>query len=266
MKRIRKVFEDLKKGGAFIPYVVAGDPSIQDTLEIVDVLVSSGADIIELGLPFSDPIADGPTIQRAAQRSLEAGMNTDKYFELVAGIRQKHDVPLVCMTYYNLLVHRGLARFAEDAASAGIDGLIIPDLPVEEAGDLLRQCRENNIDLIFIAAPTTTSERLARLLEVSTGFLYIVSLLGVTGARDRLSDSVKPLVEGIRAKAGGMPLAVGFGISKPAHVKQVIKAGADAAIVGSAIVSRIEDNISSGRKPAAGIGKYASSLSKAAHG
>jgi tryptophan synthase alpha chain len=239
--RIKDKFDSLKGEGAFIPYICAGDPDFETSLETAGEIIKAGADVLELGLPFSDPIADGPTIQKASQRALEAGMNTDRYFEYTSKVHSVRDIPLVCMTYYNLVLQYGLERFTGKCVESGITGLIIPDLPVEEAGPLHSECRKKDIDLIYLVAETTTDERLDKILEKASGFIYIVSLLGTTGTREKLSETIKPLIKKLRKKTG-LPLAVGFGISKPEHVHEVIAAGADAAIVGSAIIQRIEED------------------------
>ena len=200
MNRIDKKFRELEKKnqGALIAFVTAGDPSIRDTPKVVDALIKGGVDLLELGLPFSDPIADGPTIQKASQRSLENGMNTDKYFSLVKKLDEKSGIPKICMTYYNLVLQRGLEKFARDCADTGIDGLIVSDLPPEESENLHEACRKNNIHLIFLVAPTTTSDRLKKISKKSRGFIYVVSLFGVTGAREKLSSSIKPLLKKIK--------------------------------------------------------------------
>ncbi len=239
--RIADRFKELseKKEAALIGYVMAGDPSPEDTVEIAGALISGGVDVLELGLPFSDPIADGVAIQKAGERALSAGMNTDMFFGVAGRIS---GVPKVCMTYYNIVLQRGLGRFAGDCAAAGVSGLIVPDLPVEEAGGLRKECAKNGVDLIFLAAPTTTAARMEKILGASRGFVYVVSLLGVTGARDKLSGNIQPLLGRIRPKTR-LPLAVGFGISRPEHVKDVVAAGADGVIVGSAFIRIIEENL-----------------------
>lgn len=241
--KIEEKFGELKikKEGALIAFVTAGDPNPDATIEIANALIDGGADIIELGLPFSDPIADGPIIQKSGDRALKAGMNPDLYFEIVRKINR--NIPKICLTYYNLIFHRGLEKFARDCKNSGIDGLIIPDLPIEEAEPMLKACKKFDIDLIMLVAPTTTDERLDRILSVASGFIYIVSLLGVTGVREELSDQIKPVIKRIRNKSREIPLAVGFGISKPEHVRGVIKAGADGAIVGSAFEKIIDENL-----------------------
>jgi tryptophan synthase alpha chain len=246
--RLEEKFKELKerKEKALIGFVTAGYPTADDTPEIARAMVKGGVDILELGLPFSDPIADGVTIQRASERSLEAGMNTDVYFEVAAGIK---GVEKVCLTYYNLVLQRGLEYFIADCESAGIKGLVVPDLPVEESKPLLRICDRHETDLIFLIAPTTTEKRMARILDVASGFVYVVSLLGVTGAREHISDAIHPLIRRIREvkSSVSVPLAVGFGISKPEHVRTVCEV-ADGAIVGSAFIRLIEKGLESESK------------------
>lgn len=245
--RIEEKFKELKKKkeGALIGFVTVGDPEPKETLKIVNSLIRGGVDIIELGLPFSDPIADGLVIQKASERALKAGMNPDLFFEIAKKIK---GVPKVCLTYYNLVLQRGLEKFVQNCQSSGISGLIIPDLPLEEAKPLLNFCQKYKTDLIFLVAPTTTEKRLKKILELSQGFLYVVSLLGVTGTREKLSESIKPLITKIKKFSPEIPLAVGFGISKPEHIKEVISAGADGAIVGSAFIKIIEKNLGNKKK------------------
>jgi tryptophan synthase alpha chain len=239
MKRptISEKFGELreKNEGGLICYVMAGDPSVEATGEIVKALSSGGADIIELGFPFSDPVADGPTIQVAGQRALAAGMDIQRYFELVKNLDVP--IPLVCMTYYNPIFRYGVEKFVEGAAEAGIGGLIIPDIPVEEAADLKKSCDKHGLDLIFLVAPTTTDERIQKILQRGSGFLYLVSRLGVTGTRENVSSSTKDLLSRVETK---LPKAVGFGISTEKQAEEVRAAGADAVIVGSAFVKIIE--------------------------
>lgn len=241
--RIKDKFTELekKKEKALIAYVCAGDPSAEATKEIVHSLVKGGADIVELGLPFSDPVADGPTIQAASNRALEDGMNPDIYFEMAASI--KENVPLVCMTYYNLIYKRGTEKFARDCAKSGITGIIVPDLPAEESDELHEACKKNGVDLIFLITPVTTESRIKNTLEKTSGFVYIVSRLGVTGERVDVAGSTKNILGRIHTD---VPKAVGFGISNKEQAAEVIKAGADAVIVGSAFVNIIAsgDNVS----------------------
>jgi tryptophan synthase alpha chain len=240
--RLADKFNELKNRNetALLAYVCAGDPDIDSTPRIVDSLIKGGADIIELGLPFSDPVADGPTIQAASERALSAGMNPDRYFELVAKLDVQ--VPLVCMTYYNLIYKRGIERFVKDCVSSGISGLIIPDLPAEESNDLANCCSREGVDLIFLVAPVTTDERIEMILSKTSGFVYIVSRLGVTGTRSNVTDVTSDIISRVRTD---IPKAVGFGISNAEQATKIIDAGADGVIVGSAFVDIIAsgDNV-----------------------
>lgn len=229
-------FNELKERDetALLAYVCAGDPDIESTPDIVKSLIKGGADIIELGLPFSDPVADGPTIQAASERALSKGMNTDKYFELVAGLEV--EVPLVCMTYYNLIYKRGLEKFVQDCVRSGINGLIIPDLPVEESKDLANFCSREGVDLIFLVAPVTTDKRIEMVLKKTSGFIYIVSRTGVTGARSDVTAATSEILSRVKTD---IPKAVGFGISNAEQAAKVIDAGANGVIVGSAFVDII---------------------------
>ncbi len=229
--RISKAFDQKP---LLIVYICAGDPSPQATVDLAKRIANAGADIIELGLPHSDPIADGPTIQAAAQRAIAAGMNTDVYFETVAAIDV--EIPKIFMGYYNMIYARGLDKFTEDCAKSGIDGLIVPDLPPEEAGPLREACLDHGVDLIFLLAPNTTPQRMEMILDQTLGFVYLVARAGVTGARKDVLEDTKSLIARV---PGNVPKAVGFGISMPNQAAEVIKAGADAAIVGSACIDLI---------------------------
>lgn len=229
-----RLAEAFRRRPLLIAYISAGDPSPESVPEIAELLARAGADVVELGLPHSDPIADGPVIQAAGQRAIEAGMNTDLYFEMASRIRA--NVPLVFMGYYNMIYRRGLDRFAKDCANSGITGLIVPDLPPEEAGPLRAACRRAGIDLISLVAPNTPVERIPYIASNSSGFIYLVARAGVTGARADLQESTKALIERVKTD---LPKAVGFGISTPQQAAEVIKAGADGAIVGSACVDLI---------------------------
>lgn len=238
--KISEKFIELKKKkqGALIAYICAGDPTPDATKEYVTALVRGGADIIELGLPFSDPTADGPTIQAGIERALDGGMTPDIYFRTVASL--KTHIPLVVMTYYNIIFKRGLETFVKDCAASGISGIIVPDLPPEESGELAGFCKKNDVDLIFLVAPTTTDERLKRILEEGKGFIYLVARLGVTGVRADVAASTSDLIKRVKTTT---PKAVGFGISSGKQAAEIIRAGADGVIVGSAFV----DIIASGR-------------------
>ncbi|WP_420028413.1 tryptophan synthase subunit alpha [Haloglomus litoreum] len=228
---------------AFVPYLAAGDPNYEASLEYVEALARAGADCIELGLPFSEPIAEGPTIQQAVVRSLEGGMTVERYFEFVSDLDV--DVPLVCMTYYNLIYRYGEAEgpepFVERAAAEGIDGFVVPDLPAEEAGPLREACDEHGRDLVSIVAPTTGEERLQRLVDLASGYLYIQARLGVTGARQSVSDRTAESLARVAETGTDLPRAVGFGISSFEQARDVIAAGADGVIVGSALVDIVAE-------------------------
>ncbi|MEN6535782.1 MAG: tryptophan synthase subunit alpha [Bryobacteraceae bacterium] len=240
--RISRLFERLKQENrrGLIAYITAGDPSLDLTVELVKALERGGADLIELGVPFSDPLADGPVIQRASERALAAGTNLRAVLEMASEIRSSSEIPLLLFSYLNPLMRYGFEAVARDASAAGIDGCLLTDLSVEEAHDYVGVMRAHNMDTVFLAAPTSTEHRLRLVAQYSSGFVYLVSRTGVTGERDSLSGSVEPLVSAMR-KITPLPLAVGFGISKPEHMAEV-GAVADAAVVGSAFVRLIERN------------------------
>jgi tryptophan synthase alpha chain len=236
---------------AFVPYLVAGDPGFEASLEYVEALKRGGADVVELGLPFSEPIAEGPTIQDGIVRSLSAGMTPERYFEFVEVLSA--EVPLVCMTYYNLVYQysdpgedggtqdRGPRPFVRRAAEVGIEGLVVPDLPPEEAGPLRAACDEFGLDLVFIVAPTTQGERLARMREHVSGYVYVQARLGTTGARDDVSERTDESLA--RLADWDVPKAVGFGIKTGDHAERIVAAGADGVIVGSALVDIVADGV-----------------------
>lgn len=242
MTRIGRLFERLKQEQrkALIAYLTAGDPSPDRTPALVEAMVRGGADLIELGVPFSDPIADGPVIQRAGERALKAGATLRKVLEIAAQIRRQSEVPLLLFTYLNPVMRYGLDLLARDAAACGIDGCLLTDASVEEAHEYVDAMHRHGLDTVFLAAPTSTPRRQRLVAEYSTGFVYLVSRTGVTGERDSLSGSVAPLVEAMRAITG-LPLAVGFGVSRPEHVSQLAPL-VDAVVVGSAFVRAIERN------------------------
>lgn len=235
MSRIAEAFGNEP---VLIPYITAGDPTPEATAGYVNALVRGGADIIELGLPFSEPIADGPTIQNAITRALEAGMTPTRFFELVRGLDV--EVPLVVMTYYNLVLRYGdgVESFVEAAAGAGLDGLIIPDLPVEESDPLRAACDRHGVDLIFIVAPTTEGERLDRIMEQVSGFAYVQARLGTTGTRGDVSGQTHDALA--RLEGYDIPKAVGFGVSEGEHAREIVRAGADGVVAGSVFVDAIE--------------------------
>lgn len=238
--RISRKFEELafKSELGLVAYLTAGDPSIEGTETIVLQMVESGADVIELGIPFSDPVADGPTIQRASERALRAGTTLEKVIRLVAGLRKKADVPMVLFGYFNPILQMGLDNFAKRASAAGADGVLVTDLTPEESAEYCSAMHANGLDTIFLAAPTSTDDRLKRITEVSSGFLYVISRTGVTGAKDSLPEELPAMVRRAR-KFTQLPIAVGFGISVPAQVT-VLGGIADAVVVGSSLVAEIE--------------------------
>ncbi|MGZ4902553.1 MAG: tryptophan synthase subunit alpha [Halobacteriota archaeon] len=251
MNAISATFQELrrKKEGALIGYVMAGDPTPKHTPKIVDALIAGGADIVELGIPFSDPIADGPTLQRAAVRALEAGTTPKKVFDIAGAIKSTHDVPMVVMTYYNIIYQMGIDAFCSACEKSGVNGIIVPDLPVEEAALYNDTATRYGLDTIFLAAPSTSEERLERLVKASSGFLYLVSANGVTGARETVQNESVALVKRTSSIIKErIPLAVGFGLSRPSHIQTVINNGANAAIVGSRFAQIVEQNLDNGEK------------------
>jgi tryptophan synthase alpha chain len=243
MGRIETAFAgaSLKKP-AFIGFTVAGDPDKPTCVRIARALIDGGTNTLELGVPFSDPVADGPTIQKADERALAAGSAPDTVFEIVREIRKESMVPIVLLTYYNIVYHRGIERFYREAHDAGVDGILIADMPVEESGDVCACAARYGIDPIFLITRTTSDERIKQIAEKARGYLYLVAVLGVTGVRDEVSDEAIELLHRVR-KHTSLPLALGFGISTPAHARTCARAGADGVIVGSAIVEIVEKNL-----------------------
>lgn len=230
MSNIQKAFEE---GGAFIPFITCGDPSLEITEKLVYAMEEAGADLIELGIPFSDPTAEGPVIQAASERALSGGVTTDKIFKMVEKIRKNTQIPMVFMTYANVVFSYGTERFLKRASALGMDGLILPDVPFEEKSDFDNLCREYDMDLISLIAPTS-EERIGMIAREATGFVYCVSSLGVTGVRSQITTDIGKMVQLVKAEKN-IPCAVGFGISTPAQAKEMSRK-ADGVIVGSAIV------------------------------
>jgi tryptophan synthase alpha chain len=253
VSRLADAFAE-RDGGRLVAYVTAGDPDLACSQEIVRALARAGADVIEVGVPFSDPIADGPVIQRAAERALAAGTTLSKVLDLVASVRRDIAVPIVLFTYVNPVARMGTETFVARAAEAGVDGVLLLDLPIEESAQMRQALDARGIDQIFLVSPTTTDERLGEAGRLGRGFLYAISRLGVTGARDAVAASAAPLVARIRA-ASSLPVALGFGISRPEHVREVLEY-ADAAVVGSAIVQVIADARARGAEPAAAVEQF----------
>ena len=244
MSRIKNKFQDLrsKKEKALIAYIMTGFPSERDTISAVRGLVKGGADIIELGMPFSDPLADGPVIQNAGFQALQKGMNFEKFLAIVKKIRKETDIPLVLMTYTNLLYRHGYEKFISIVKNAGIDGLILPDMSIDESGDFLKAARKHRIDTIFLISPNTSPERIKKIANTSSGFLYLVSVFGTTGGQQQFQNYTTHAIKNARKiLAGKIPLGVGFGVSNPDQARTIIKSGADAIIVGSAFLRLIEN-------------------------
>lgn len=265
MNRYKKIFNKLKRKNekALIPFAVVGNPNYKISFEIVKIIINAGADILELGFVFSEPIADGPTIQTAGVRALRAGVNTDKNLNFIKQIRKfNNEIPIGILIYANLIYQRGINKFYKDAKEAGIDSVLVADLPIEEADEYIKPARKNKINTIFIVSPLTSNERLKKITKKVKGFIYVVSRLGVTGARKDLEEGTLKLLKRIRPQTR-LPLCVGFGISKPEHVKAVCKAGADGAIIGSAIVKIIEKNLKNKRVMLKKIENYVNLLKKA---
>lgn len=239
MSRIEKRFQELKGKSAFIGYITAGDPTIEKTKELVIAMEKGGCDIVELGIPYSDPVADGPVIQAAAQRALDNGTTVDKIFEEVEKIREDSQIPLVFLVYYNTIYSIGVENFVKECSKNGVDGLIIPDLPVEEREEILPYIKKYNVDLIPLVAPNS-EERIPKIIENGGGFVYCISSFGVTGTREEFDSSIGNYLEKVR-KSSHLPLAVGFGISTREDVETFEKL-ADGVIVGSALVKVVEKN------------------------
>ncbi|HEV7799376.1 MAG TPA: tryptophan synthase subunit alpha [Pyrinomonadaceae bacterium] len=259
MGRIEDAFSRLKQEGkkGFIPFITAGDPDLETTVALLVELGNSGATIIELGVPFSDPIADGPVIQRASERALKHRLGLQEIFETTKKARATIDTPLVLFSYFNPLLQYGIDRLARDAREAGVDGILVTDLTPEESEEFAAALKLNDLDMIFLVAPTSTDARLRMIAEHASGFVYAVSRAGVTGARENLSNEAELLVARVR-RVSSLPVAVGFGISNAAQVAQTCSY-ADAAVVGSAIVARIE-KLSAGENLVQKIGEFVRSL------
>jgi tryptophan synthase alpha chain len=242
--RIEKKFQDLKAANrkAFIPYITAGDPNLKTSVDLILALDKAGADVIEVGVPFSDPIADGPVIQRATERALLSGATLKDILNMGKEVRKKSQVPLLMMSYYNPILRYGLEKFATDAVAAGYDAILATDLSVEESGPFVEIMKKAGLNTVFLAAPTSSPERMKKIASTSTGFLYAVSRTGITGERQELSADLQGFLKTLRSHTN-VPIAVGFGISQPEHVKAVWEQ-ADGAVVGSAVVRVIEENAS----------------------
>lgn len=266
MSSISKTFAELneRNESALIPYLTVGDPHVKDTPRLISALINGGADIVELGIPFSDPIADGPTIQAAVKRSLTNGTKPLDALKIARAVRSRHDTPIVLMTYYNPIFRIGLNQFLNAAKKSGISGIIVPDLPVEESADYKKHCAAFSLDTIFLASPSTQPQRLKEIISQTAGYLYLISLYGVTGVRKVIPDSALQLVKEYNTTLpGSLPLAVGFGISQPNHVRDLVRAGADGVIVGSAFVKIVGENSRNISRASTRLSRLARSLKKA---
>ena len=233
-------FSKIKKENriALMPFLMAGDPDLDTTAKILLELQANGADMVELGIPYSDPLADGPIIQLAASRALSKGTSPDRVFKMLSELKDQLKIPIILFTYSNPLINKGLEEFCSLASNVGVSGLVVPDLPLEEAEKLSEVAQSKGIDLVLLVAPTTPKQRMKKITQTSNGFTYLVSVTGVTGERSTLENNVGSLVTQLK-QSSSTPIAVGFGISEVKHIQQVKEWGADGAIVGSALVKRI---------------------------
>jgi len=258
MKTYMQVFSELNRA-ALIPFFVIGDPDLDTSFEIVKTAIDAGADILELGVPFSDPIADGPTIQKADIRALGAGMNVQKGLEFIKKVKAYKDIPIGLLMYYNLVYQYGTEKFFSEFNQAGVNSVLIADLSIDDADEVIGPAASAGLDTVFMVTPITDTERIKLIASKTTGFIYTVSVLGVTGSRNNLSDTVEGLVGKLKTLTS-VPVCVGFGISKAEHAAAVAAAGADGVIIGSKIVSLIEQNLKSKEKMLSEISTFLSDV------
>lgn len=244
MKTYKQVFSELKEQNrtALIPFFVIGDPDFETSLAVVKAAIDAGADILELGIAFSDPIADGPTIQKADIRALKSGMSVAKTLDFIRQVKQYRDIPIGLLMYYNLIYQYGTQKFFGDFHQAGVNSVLIADLSIDDADEIMSPAVEAGLDTVFMVTPNTGVERMKQIVSRTTGFVYTVSVLGVTGSREQLSDAVTGLVGKLKSLTD-VPVCVGFGISSPEHAATVARAGADGVIIGSKVVGLIENNL-----------------------
>jgi len=244
MRSYRDVFAELRsrQQAALIPFFVIGDPEFDTSLRVAKAAVDAGADVLELGIPFSDPIADGPTIQKADVRAMQAGMNVRRALELIRQVKAHKDIPIGLLMYYNLIQQYGVERFFRDFHEAGVSSVLVADLSIDDADEVLGPAQAAALDSVFMATPNTEPERMKRIAAKTTGFIYAVSVLGVTGSRATLSTSVEGLIHQLKDLTD-VPICVGFGVSKAEHARTIADAGADGVIIGSRLVAMIEDNL-----------------------
>lgn len=257
MKNYQQAFAELKNQNraALIPFFVIGDPDYATSLAVVKAAVDAGADILELGIPFSDPIADGPTIQKADIRAMRSGMNVHKALEFIREVKSHQDVPIGLLMYYNLIQQYGVERFFADFHAAGVNSILVADLSIDDADEVVAPARSAGLDTVFMVTPNTDADRMKRIASKTTGFIYTVSVLGVTGSRATLSNAVEGLVRRLKSVTD-VPICVGFGVSTPEHAKAIADAGADGVIIGSKLVAMIENNLDSPRNAIAQITQF----------
>ncbi|MHC4642542.1 MAG: tryptophan synthase subunit alpha [Planctomycetota bacterium] len=264
MKTYKQLFSELSelKRAALIPFFVIGDPDFDTSLAIVKAAIDAGADVLELGIPFSDPIADGPTIQKADIRARDSGMNVVKAMELIRKVRDYKDIPIGLLMYYNLIYQYGTENFFSDCYQTGVNSVLVADLSIDDADEITSFAAGAGLDTVFMVTPNTGTERMKLIASKTTGFIYTVSVLGVTGSREKLSDTVGELVGNLK-KLTNIPVCVGFGISKSEHAVAVASAGADGVIIGSKIVGLIESNLDNKEKMLAEISAFISDVKSA---
>jgi len=264
MKTYKEVFAELAevKRAALIPFFVIGDPDFDVSVRIVKTAIDAGADILELGIPFSDPIADGPTIQKADIRALRSGMTVRKALQFVREIKRYKDIPIGLLMYYNLVYQYGTGKFFRDFHRVGVNSVLVADLSIDDADEIISPATGAGLDTVFMVTPNTDTERMKRIASKTTGFIYAVSLFGVTGSREELSDIAEGLVRKLK-KLTAVPICVGFGISKPEHAAAIAAAGADGVIIGSKIVQLVEDNLGDKEKLLTEISAFLSGVKNA---
>jgi tryptophan synthase alpha chain len=261
MKTYKQVFSELDRA-ALIPFFVVGDPDFNTGLDIVKTAIDAGADILELGIPFSDPIADGPTIQKADIRSLRSGMTVQKALEFIRKVKDYKDIPIGLLMYYNLVYQYRTEKFFHDFYKAGVNSVLVADMSIDDADEIIPSAVSAGLDTVFMVTPNTTADRMRVIVSKTTGFIYTVSLLGVTGSREDISDMVEELVSKLK-KLSNVPVCVGFGISKPDHAIAIVRAGADGVIIGSKIVGLIEHNLDNREKMLAEISTFLTEVKNA---
>ena len=264
MKTYKQVFSELKEQNrtALIPFFVIGDPDFDTSVRIVKTAIDAGADVLELGIPFSDPIADGPTIQKADIRAMKSGINMKKALEFIRKIKEYRDIPIGLLMYYNLIYQYGTEKFFSDFYKAGVNSVLVADLSIDDADEIIGPAASAGLDTVFMVTPVTKPKRMERIASITTGFIYTVSVLGVTGSRDKLSNTVDGLIDKLK-KLTNVPVCVGFGISKAEHAAAVAQQGADGVIIGSKIVGLIENNLNDKEKMLSDISAFLTEVKSA---